>query len=61
MPNDSAYNAARANEERRLAMASEDPKVRRIHLEMAAKYAALAGATANHVNEGPPETEQQTA
>lgn len=39
-----SYFANRATEERRLAMASADPKVRRIHLEMAAKYAVLAGA-----------------
>ena len=36
------YFAARAVEERRLAMAAADPKVRSIHLEMASKYAALA-------------------
>jgi hypothetical protein len=34
---------ARANEERRLAMAAADSKVRAVHLEMAARYAVLAG------------------
>ena len=38
---DSDYYAARAIEERRLAMASADQKVRAIHLEMAEKYDAL--------------------
>lgn len=46
MSQDSAYYVARANEERRLAMASTDQRVRRIHLELAAKYAALAGPDA---------------
>lgn len=41
--NDPSYYAARAIEERRLAMAAADPKVRRVHLELAAKYAELAG------------------
>lgn len=36
------YYAARAIEERRLAMASEDENVRAIHLEMADKYDQLA-------------------
>ena len=36
------YYAARAVEERRLAMASKDPKVRQIHLELADKYAEMA-------------------
>jgi hypothetical protein len=36
------YFAARAIEERRLAMASADQKVRSVHLEMAARYDALA-------------------
>jgi hypothetical protein len=38
----SDYHAARAVEERRLAMAAKDPKVRAIHLEMADRYARLA-------------------
>ena len=41
-PHDS-YFAARADEERRIAMASADRKVRRLHLEMAARYAVAAG------------------
>jgi len=41
---DSAYHAARAAEERRLAMAAGDPNVRAIHLEMAVKYEQLAQA-----------------
>jgi len=61
MSDETAYNAARAAEERRLAMASDDPKVRKIHLEMAAKYAVLASATTQAVDEEPPEAEQQTA
>ena len=36
------YYAARAIEERRLAMAAKDPNVRSIHLEMAEKYDQLA-------------------
>ena len=40
----SSYFAMRANEERRIAMASVDPRVRRVHLEMAARYAVAAGA-----------------
>ena len=58
MSGDPSYYAARATEERRLAMASVDTKVRRIHLEMAAKYAALVG---DHPNELPTESEQKTA
>ena len=61
MSPDPSYYAARATEERRLAMASTDSKVRRIHLEMAAKYASLAGADAVPTSEIPPETEQRTA
>jgi hypothetical protein len=38
------YYAARAVEERRLAMASNDPNVRAIHLEMADLYAERANA-----------------
>jgi len=36
------YYAARAVEERRLAMAAKDQNVRAIHLEMAEKYDQLA-------------------
>lgn len=49
-----------ATEERRLAMGSADPKARRIHLEMTAKYALLAGANPNLINEGSPETGRRT-
>ena len=45
MPDDPSYYAERAAEERRLAMASSDLKVRGIHLEMAGKYAARAENT----------------
>lgn len=61
MSSDPSYYAARATEERRLAMASSDPKVRRIHLDMAAKYAILAGADAIPGGAAPPENEQRTA
>ncbi len=43
MSQDPAYYAARAEEERRLAMASANPQVRRVHLELAAQYALKAG------------------
>jgi len=36
------YFTARANEERRLAMASKDPYVRAVHLEMAERYMQIA-------------------
>ena len=61
MSNDPSYYAARGAQERRLAMASADTKIRRIHLDMAAKYEALAGtatADAKPVYSGP---EQRTA
>jgi hypothetical protein len=61
MSPDSSYYTARAAEERRLAMATEDSKVRRIHLELAAKYAALVGTNATPAAEAPPEAEQRTA
>ena len=38
----SDYFAARAIDERRMAMASADPHVRAIHLEMAERYDAFA-------------------
>lgn len=59
MSNDPSYYAARAIEERRLAMTAEDTKVRRIHLEMAAKYTALAHADAIPINEMPREPEER--
>lgn len=40
------YYAARAVEERRLAMASNDATAREIHLEMAQKYEQLANRDA---------------
>lgn len=46
MSSDLTYYATRANEERRVAMASSNPNVRRVHLEMAEKYAALADSDA---------------
>lgn len=50
------YYAARAVDERRLAMASVDAKARAIHLEMAARYADLSN------NDGPVEpAEEQRA
>jgi hypothetical protein len=39
---DPDYYAARAVEERRLAMSAKDAKVRAIHLELAERYALLA-------------------
>ena len=42
-------------------MASADRRVRRVHLLMAAKYAALAGADAVMDDEAPPEAERRTA
>ena len=44
MLHDRYYHAARAAEERRAAMASANPKVRTVHLELAARYDALAEA-----------------
>jgi hypothetical protein len=61
MRNDQAYYAARAVEERRLAMASENPNARRAHLEMAAQYAIAAGADAMPADEDPGQREQRTA
>lgn len=42
MSDNKQYFAARAIEERRLAMASGDHKVRTVHLEMAARYDELS-------------------
>ena len=61
MSQDQAYFAARAIEERRLAMAAIDPNVRRVHLELAAEYALRAGANPNVPLEGWPEEDQRTA
>lgn len=46
MPDNTAYYAARAVEERRLAMAAKDANARAVHLDMAARYASMAGADA---------------
>lgn len=61
MSDDQSYFAARAAQERRLAMASADLNVRRIHLEMAAKYLALAAANGADLTNIVGETGQQTA
>jgi hypothetical protein len=55
------YYAARAVEERRLAMASNDPKVRAIHLEMADRYAELAQAGGAGPKPAADEGQQRTA
>jgi len=58
-PPDPAYYSERAAEERRLAMASKDPKVRAIHLELAERYDILARSGGL---EPPPEfSEDQTS
>lgn len=44
MSSDPQYYAARAMEERELAIAAPNANARRAHLEMAARYAALADA-----------------
>ena len=59
-PHDS-YFAARADEERRIAMASADRKVRRLHLEMAARYAVAAGTDVVLNDEVPIQHAQRTA
>lgn len=46
MSDSASYYAARAIEERRLAMAATNPSARAAHLEMAARYAELAGSDA---------------
>lgn len=52
MAQDPFYYRARAIEERRIALASTDPAVRRSHLELAAQYALRAGAgTADTTND----------
>jgi hypothetical protein len=59
MSQDHSYFAARAIEERRLAMAASDPSVRRVHLEMAARYALQAGPKANPIHDS--EDERRSA
>lgn len=54
------YFAARALEERRLAMASADQNVRAIHLELAEKYEQLAAGEAA-LTQQPSDDEQQSA
>jgi hypothetical protein len=49
MLHDRYYHAARADEERHLAMASANLKARAIHLEMAARYDALVEADSDHL------------
>jgi len=61
MSDDQFYYAARAGEERQLAMASADLTVRRIHLEMAARYDALASSNAVPASQVAAEPEQRTA
>ena len=57
---DPSYYAMRAGEERRLAMASADSNVRGIHLEMAARYDALANSNADLATEVDAEPDQRT-
>ena len=61
MSSDRPYYASRANQERRLAIASLHPNVRKVHLEMATRYAALAGGDAVGIDEVQPELELLTA
>ena len=61
MSQDTSYYAARVAEERRLAMASIDPRVRRTHLELAANYAMLAGPTPNLAEDDSPELQRKSA
>jgi hypothetical protein len=51
MSDHTSYFVARGDEERLLAMASVDPRVRRVHLEMAARYSVAAGLEAILSNE----------
>ena len=59
----SEYFAARAVEERRMAMSARDEHVRAVHLEMADRYAQLAegigGAPSLQLVVGDPQEEQQ--
>ena len=50
MSQDHSYFAARAVEERRLAMTASDPSVRRVHLDLAARYALQAGPKADLIH-----------
>lgn len=59
MLNDPSYYTARAAEERRLAMASDSSNIRRIHLDMAARYDALAGPKI--IDSVPTEARKRTA
>lgn len=61
MSNDATYFAARSTEERQRAMAAGDPRVRRVHLELAAKYALLAGAEGAAAANDRPEEAQRLA
>ena len=61
MSNDPSYYVARATEERRLAMAASDLRARRVHLELAAKYALLAGPAATLTDPSTSEDEQRWA
>lgn len=53
------YYAARATEERRLAMAAKDRAVRAIHLEMAERYDALVKDGGEGPHDTPQEEQQQ--
>lgn len=55
MPSDHSYYAARVEQERRAALASKNPGARRAHLELAFKYAQLAGIG---IDENVPITQQ---
>ena len=48
MMSDAAYFSRRANEERVAAMKAADPRARKVHLEMAARYDELACAIESH-------------
>ena len=61
MRDDPSYHAARASEERRLAMASANAHVRRVHLEMARRYDALVGSSVIVASDVAAEPEQRTA
>ena len=61
MATDGPYCAARTAEERRLANASAHGNVRRVHCEMATRYADAADVGALVIDELRPETELLTA
>lgn len=48
MEGDASYFSRRAGEERIAAMKAAHPRARSSHLEMAERYAELAGAIASH-------------